>query len=189
MTPSNATQQASLSIINFPSFLKLMSIQLVMPSNHLMLCHSHLLLPLIFLSIRVFSSESVLCIRWPNYWSFSFHISLIASWSERCLKWLHVFFFFNLPKLDSWPRMWSILENVPCAREKKMKSMFLGEMQLHFHFSLSYISEGNGNPLQCSCLENPSDGGAWWAAVYGVTQSWTWLKRLSSSSSSPVDIN
>ena len=56
--------------------------------------------------------------------------------------------------------------------------------QLHFHFSLSCIGEGNGNPLQCSCLENPRDGGAWWAAVYGVEQSWTWLKRLSSSSSS-----
>ena len=55
--------------------------------------------------------------------------------------------------------------------------------RLHFHFSLSYIGEGNGNPLQCSCLENPRDGGAWWAAVYGVAQSQTRLKRLSSSSS------
>ena len=61
---------------------------------------------------------------------------------------------------------------------------------LHFHlmfsetFSLSCIGEGNGNPLQCSCLENPRDGGAYWAAIYGVAQSWTWLKRLSSSSSS-----
>ena len=55
---------------------------------------------------------------------------------------------------------------------------------LHFHFTLSCIGEGNGNPLQCSCLENPRDGGAWWAAVYGVAQSQTWLKRLSSSSSS-----
>ena len=55
---------------------------------------------------------------------------------------------------------------------------------LHFPFSLSCIGEGNGNPLQCSCLENPRDGGAWWAAVYGVTQSQTWLKQLSSSSSS-----
>ena len=53
---------------------------------------------------------------------------------------------------------------------------------LHFHFSLSYIGEGNGNPLQCSCLENPRDGGAWWAAIYGVAQSRTRLKRLSSSS-------
>ena len=58
--------------------------------------------------------------------------------------------------------------------------------QLHCHFSLSCIGEGNGNPLQCSCLEDPRDGGAWWAAVYGVAQSQTWLKRLSSSSSSSV---
>ena len=56
--------------------------------------------------------------------------------------------------------------------------------RLHFHFSLSCIGEGNGNPLQCSCLENPRDGGAWWAAVHGVAQSRTRLKRLSSSSSS-----
>ena len=56
--------------------------------------------------------------------------------------------------------------------------------RLHVHFSLSCIGEGNGNPLQCSCLENPRDGGPWWAAVYGVAQSLTWLKRLSSSSSS-----
>ena len=48
--------------------------------------------------------------------------------------------------------------------------------RLHFHFSLSCFGEGNGSPLQCSCLENPRDGGAWWAAVYGVTQSWTRLK-------------
>jgi len=54
--------------------------------------------------------------------------------------------------------------------------------QLHFHFSLSCIGEGNGNPLQCSCLENPRDGGAWWAAIYGVAQSRTRLKQLSSSS-------
>ena len=54
--------------------------------------------------------------------------------------------------------------------------------RLPFHFSLSCIGEGNGNLLQCSCLENPKDGGAWWAAVYGVTQSWTRLKWLSSSS-------
>ena len=59
---------------------------------------------------------------------------------------------------------------------------------LHFHFSLSCFGEGNGNPLQCSCLENPRDRGAWWAAVYGVTQSWTQLERLSSSSSSSSSI-
>ena len=58
--------------------------------------------------------------------------------------------------------------------------------RLHFHISLSCIGEGNGNPLQCSCLENPRDGEAWWAAVYGVTQSWIQLKWLSSSSSKAV---
>ena len=59
----------------------------------------------------------------------------------------------------------------------------LSDFTFTFHFSLSCIGEGNGNPLQCSCLENPRVGGAWWAAVYGVTQGWTRLKRLSSSSS------
>ena len=60
--------------------------------------------------------------------------------------------------------------------------------RLHFHFSLSCNGEGNGNPLQCSCLENPRDGEAWWAAVYGVTQSWTRLKRLSSSSNRWINV-
>ena len=60
--------------------------------------------------------------------------------------------------------------------------------RLHFHFSLSCIGEGNGSPLQRSCLENPREGGAWWAAVYGVSQSRTRLKRLSSSNSSKVVI-
>ena len=58
--------------------------------------------------------------------------------------------------------------------------------RLYFHFSLSCTGEGNGNPLQCSCLENPRDSRAWWAAVSGVAQSWTRLKRLSSSSSSSI---
>ena len=60
--------------------------------------------------------------------------------------------------------------------------------RLHFHFWLSCIGEGNGNPLQCSCLENPRDGGAWWAAVSGVAQSRTRLKWLSSSSSSSIRV-
>ena len=60
--------------------------------------------------------------------------------------------------------------------------------QLHFDFSLSCIGEGNGNPFQCSCLENPRDGEAWWAAVYVVTQSRTRLKRLSSSTSSSLTL-
>ena len=74
-TPWTAARQASLSITNSWSLFKLMPIEWVMPSNHLILCHTLLLLPSIFSSIRVFSHESVLCIRWPKYWSFSFSIS------------------------------------------------------------------------------------------------------------------
>ena len=75
MTPWTAARQASLSITNSRSLPKLMSIESVMPSNHLILCHPLLLPSSIFPSIRVFSDESVLCIRWPKYWSFSFSIS------------------------------------------------------------------------------------------------------------------
>ena len=74
-TPWTAACQASLSIANSQSLLKLMSIELVMQSNHLIFCHPVLLLHSIFPSIRVFSNESVLCIRRPKYWSFSFNIS------------------------------------------------------------------------------------------------------------------
>ena len=73
--PRPPGRQASLSITNFRSLLKLMSIESVMPSNHLILCHPLLLPPSIFPSTRVFSNESVLRIRWPNYWSFSFNIT------------------------------------------------------------------------------------------------------------------
>ena len=74
-TPRPAARQASLSVTNSYSFQKFMSIESVMPSNHLILCHTLLLLPSIFASIRVFSSESVLHIRWSKYWSFSFSIN------------------------------------------------------------------------------------------------------------------
>ena len=74
-TPWTAACQASLSITNSKSLLKLMSIESVMPSNHLILCHPLLLLPSVFPSIGVFSSESVLSIRWPKHWNFSFSIS------------------------------------------------------------------------------------------------------------------
>ena len=75
VTPGTAARQASLSITNSRSLLKLMSIESVMPSNYLILCCPLLLLPSIFPSIRIFSNESVLPIRWPKYWSFSFSIS------------------------------------------------------------------------------------------------------------------
>ena len=80
-TPWAAACQASLSITNALRLLKLMSIKSVMPSVHLILCHSLFLLPSIFPSIRVFSNESVLCIRWPKYWSFNFSISPSSEYS------------------------------------------------------------------------------------------------------------
>ena len=87
-TPWTEARQASLSINNFWSLPKLMSIELVTPSSHLILCHHLLLLPSIFPSIRVFSNESALPIRWPNYWSFSFKSVLpinTQDWSH--LEW------------------------------------------------------------------------------------------------------
>ena len=75
VTPWTVAHQASLSFTISQSLLKLISIELMMPSNHLILCHPLLLLPSVFPSIRVFSSESALCIWWPKYWSFSFSIS------------------------------------------------------------------------------------------------------------------
>ena len=93
VTPWTAACQASLSITNSRSLLKLMSFELVMPSNHLILCHLLFLLSLILPSIRVFSDESVLHIRWPNYWSFSFSISSSNEYSGLVsfrMDWLYL---------------------------------------------------------------------------------------------------
>ena len=93
-TPWTAARQACLSITNSQSLLKLMSIESVMPSSHLILCRPLFLLPSIFPSIRVFSSESVLCIRWPKYWSFSFSISPSNEYSGLIsfrMDWLDLF--------------------------------------------------------------------------------------------------
>ena len=92
-TPWTTACQASLSIINSQSPPKLMSIELMMPSNHLILCHPLLLLPSIFPNIRVFSNESTLHIRWPNYWSFSFNISTSKEHPGLIsfrMDWLHI---------------------------------------------------------------------------------------------------
>ena len=80
-TPGTAAHQASLSITNSWSLLKLISIELVVPSNHLILCPLLLLLPSVFPNIRIFSNESVLCIRWPEYWTFNFSIRLSNEYS------------------------------------------------------------------------------------------------------------
>ena len=87
------------------------------------------------------------------------------------------------------PHSSTLAWKIPCMEEpgrlQSMGSLRVDTTErLHFHFSLSCIGEGNGNPLQCSCLENPRDKGAWWAAIYGVTQSRTRLKRLSGNKSS-----
>ena len=100
MTPWTTAHQASLSITT-PSLLKLMSSELVMPSNHLILCCHLLLTPSIFPSIGVFSNESVLRIRWPKYWNFSFKISLSNKYSELILfrsDW------FDLPAVQGTPK-------------------------------------------------------------------------------------
>ena len=85
---------------------------------------------------------------------------------------------------------WKVPWTEKPGRLQSMGSLELDTTErLHFHFSLSCIGVGNGNPLQCSCLENPKDSGAWWAAINGVAQSRTQLKRLSSSSSSSILLN
>ena len=95
-------------------------------------------------------------------------------WKEYCSNslwniWVFFFLQYTVTKLSSCCSPWGRKESDTTER-------------LPFHFSLSCIGEGSGNPLQCSCLENPRDGGAWWAAIYGVAQSRTRLKRHSSSS-------
>ena len=180
-TPWTTARQASLSITNSWSLQKLMSLESVMSSNHLILCHPLLLLPSIFPSIRVFSNESALHIRWPKYWSFSFNISpsnehwgLISfrrDWldllavqgtlksllqhhsSKASILWHSAFFRVQLSH--------------PYTTTGKTRAYtrwtFVGKvMSLLFNMlSRLVIGEGNGTPLQYSCLENPMDGGAW----------------------------
>ena len=101
---------------------------------------------------------------------------------------LHIFFLgHNHPEkamaTHSSTLAWTVPRTEGPGRLQSMGSLRVTTERLHFHFSLSCTGEASGNPLQCSCLENPRDGGAWWANIYGVAQSWTRLKRLSSSGS------
>ena len=181
MTPWTAARQASLSITNSQSLPKPMSIESVMPSNHIILCHPLLLPPSVFPSFRVFSNESVLCIRWPKYWCFSFSISPsneysgLISFKMDCLDLLAVqgtlknllqhhsskasilqcsaFFIVQL----SYPHM-TPGKNIALTRLTLVGKV----MSLLFNMlSRLVIGEGNGTPLQYSCLENPMDGAAW----------------------------
>ena len=111
VTAWTETLQASLSFTIFLSFLKLMSIESVMPSNHLILCHLLLLLPSIFPSIRVFSNEPVLHIRWPKYWSFSFSISASNKYSGLIsfrMDWLYLLAVQGTLKSYPTPRFKSV---------------------------------------------------------------------------------
>ena len=112
------------------------------------------------------------------------------------IQWSYLYLYLVGPKILIWRRQWHPTPVLLPGESHGQRSLVgcspWGRSQLdrterlRFHFSLSCIGEGNGNPLQCSCLENPGDGGAWWAAVYGVAQSWTRLGRLSSSSGSRI---
>ena len=113
VTPWTAAHQASLSFTILLSLLKLISIELVMPSKHLILCHPLLLLPSIFPNIRVFSSELTLCIRWPQYWSFNFSISPSNEYSGLITDYL--FFFnavLNVPQIIQRETLCSILQKL-----------------------------------------------------------------------------
>ena len=114
VTPWTAACQAFLSIINSQSLLRLMSVELVMPSNHLILCHPLLLLPSVFPSIRVFSNEWVRHIRWPKYWSFSFSISSSNEYSGLIS--------FRLDWLDLLAVQGTLKESYPAPQFKSINS-------------------------------------------------------------------
>ena len=127
-TPWTVAHQASLSITNSWSLLKLMSIESVMPSNHLIHCHPLLLLPSIFPSIRVFSSKSVLCIRWPKYQGFSFNISPSNKYSELIS--------FRMDWLDLLAVQGTLKESSPTPQFRSISSLalsFLYSPNSHIH--------------------------------------------------------
>ena len=146
MTPRTAAHKASLSITNSKKLLSLLSIESVMPSSHLILCCPLLLLPSIFPSIRVFSNESVLHIKWPKYWSFSFSISPSSENSG----------------LISFRMDWLDLLAVQGTLKSPPAPQFSPTLTSIHDYWKKY-----------SCLENPMDRGAWQATVCGVVKSRT----------------
>ena len=186
-----------------------MSFKLVMLSNHLILCCPLLLPASIFPSIRVFSNESnefqsipiesggqsirasasaSVLLKNIRGWFPVGCTSLISLQSKGLSRlfsstttWKHWFLGAHPTPVLLPGKSHGLRSLVGCSQWGR-EELDTTE-RLPFHFSLSCIGEGNGNPLQCSCLENPRDGGVWWAAVYGVAQSRTRLKQLSSSSS------
>ena len=151
----DAAHQASLSISNFWSLLKLMSIESVMPSSRLILCHPFLLLPSVSPSIRAFSSESLVHIRWPKYWSFS--ISPSSEYSGLIS--------FRMDWLDLVV-VHGTLKGLPQHHSGKGDAVQETEVR-----SLGWEWKWRRQwPLQCPCLEDSMDRGAWCAAVHGVAE-------------------
>ena len=192
MTPWTAARQASLCITNSRSLLKFMSTESMMSSNHLILCRP-LLPPSIFPSIRIFCNESVLFMRWPKYWSFSFSISSSNEYSGLISFWIDWFDLFAaqvLILLNSWIFFLgvvylidsglgklifikmgfpcgSVLKNLPAIQEtRETLGLIPGRSP----------ERGYGNPLQYSCLGNFMDREAWWLwSIWGRKES----KRVS----------
>ena len=177
--------------------------QLTLDSSYSKLQTRCSLLPLAF--VPPFLHQSSLPTLCWNCWTNPLGFRLdVASSRKPCLITSHPqsyaltsvtgLLYLSLPIYLFWRRQWHPTPVLLPGKSHGWRSLVgcspwsRGELdmteRLPFHFSLSCVGEGNGNPLQCSCLENPRDRGAWWAAVYGVAQSWTWLKWLSSSSSS-----
>ena len=149
-TPWTAARQASLSITNSQSLLKLMCIKLVMLSNNLILCHPLLLLPSVFPSIRVFLNESIICIKQPKYWSFSFSIIPSNKYSELIsfrMDWLDLLAVQGTLK-SSLTRQFKIINSLAL-------SFLYSPTLTSIHYYWKKSEEGNGKPLQYSCLENP----------------------------------
>ena len=158
MTPWTAACQASLSITNSQRLLKLMSIESVMPSNHLILSHPLFLPPSIFPSIKVFSNESVLHIRWPKYWSFSFSIRASNEYSGLIsfrMNWL------DLTAVQGTLK--SLLQN----HSSKNQLVSAGDVS-----SILGLERGRRKwqPIPVFLLENPMDRGDWQAIVHGISR-------------------
>ena len=150
VTPWTAARQASLAITSSWSLLKLVSIESVMPSNHLILCRPLLLLPSVLPSIRVFSNESLLCIRWPKYWSFSFSISPSNEYSGLKNMWPTKIY------KRSWPTKSTAFALWPFKKKKKFfadpaPGRCLLELSCCCHLSTGALPLVASPPRLCSC--------------------------------------
>ena len=161
-------------VICQPKKIKLVTVSIFSPS----ICH------------EVMGPDAMILVFWmlslkPTFLlsSFMFFKRFFSSSSLSAIKVVSFPYLEKEMSTHSSTLAWKIPWTEEPGRLQSMGSQRVGHTEwLHFHFSLSCIREGNGNPLHYSCLENPRDRGAWWAAVYAVAQSQTWLKQLSSSS-------